>query len=253
LIPLSQAVPWDAAVAQDERTDPDRLFSSRSDAGDRAGEVIVLERAAELRQRGPSELHSRYRCERCAYETLIRSRFENHVTTHSFDAVAVVLHPQHEEVLEALAVQPFVASSSETSHDFVASSTPVPTTTTRAVPARTFLCDDCGAEFSNHLALSAHMKSGHEAKAFKCPHCDHTTNQKADMQKHLFTHTNEKKPFQCDLCDYSAIRRELLEAHMNKHQGVKPYACPDCNFRSTSKVSLRIHCKRHQRDQDDDY
>ena len=47
-----------------------------------------------------------------------------------------------------------------------------------------------------------------EKKSFECPHCDHTTSNKSDLQIHIRGVHEDKRPFKCMVCD-KAFKQDI--------------------------------------------
>lgn len=50
-------------------------------------------------------------------------------------------------------------------------------------------------------------------KGFPCPYCDHKSNRKGDLERHIMRHTGEK-PFKCPHCPQAYTRRKILRIHV---------------------------------------
>ena len=69
-------------------------------------------------------------------------------------------------------------------------------------------------------------------KPFRCNYCEHTANQKSNIQRHMKTHKNFwcltvqlrieiEKLFNCEFCQYSSNRKSNLQKHMKvKHENL---------------------------------
>ena len=95
-----------------------------------------------------------------------------------------------------------------------ATATSVTTTSTAASPA----------------ALKAKTTIGKAKKKKKaiheCPHCKYTSKRKANLNRHIRTHTNEK-PYKCKVpfCTYASCESGALVRHQNRHEGIRPHIC----------------------------
>jgi hypothetical protein len=77
-----------------------------------------------------------------------------------------------------------------------------------------FVCEVCGKSFAFHNKWR-HIRTHTQTKAFKCPECDKSFNEKDQLNKHLRVHTGEK-PYKCETCPKAFNHNVSLKAHMRK-------------------------------------
>ena len=79
-----------------------------------------------------------------------------------------------------------------------------------------------------------------------CSQCTYTCYLKADLTKHLLTHTGQR-PHKCTFpgCDKSFAQKSNLPTHLLTHTGERPHKCPHCNKAFTQKGALNIHLLTH--------
>ena len=70
---------------------------------------------------------------------------------------------------------------------------------------------------------------------FPCNECDYTTSRKANLKRHLVTHSQDK-PHLCNLCDFASNHKGALKRHLFSHTGEKPFTCDQCDFAANQKV-----------------
>ena len=88
----------------------------------------------------------------------------------------------------------------------------------------------CASEFVNELKKSIFckyivliilqnepMQLGD--RQYACPYCNKIMKMKADVKRHIRTHTGEK-PFACKFCPYRCIQKVQLTGHMIKNHSI---------------------------------
>ena len=84
-----------------------------------------------------------------------------------------------------------------------------------------YVCEDCGAAFSQRNNLKSHIQGIHsDEKAFKCHECDASFACAAYLKRHIVIHTSEMK-YKCDKCYRSFLRSTTLSVHKLTHTGEK--------------------------------
>ena len=81
-------------------------------------------------------------------------------------------------------------------------------------------------------------------KRFTCKICDKVSGSKADLKKHIRTHTGER-PFKCETCGATFVQITALRFHQTRHTGKKPFICDICNKMFAIKDRLRLHMRLH--------
>ncbi|CAH0594283.1 unnamed protein product [Chrysodeixis includens] len=103
-----------------------------------------------------------------------------------------------------------------------------------------YQCDHCGSWTSSRAAMIKHLEI-HGEKKYSCAVCGYTTYTIEVMQRHVFTHVNDK-PYKCTQCDKSYIQRAQLQRHLAKHDG---NVCPQCEQSFDTNAKLMIHMREH--------
>ncbi len=146
------------------------------------------------------------------------------------------------------------------------------------LPAKPFVCSACAIgfntrdEYDQHVLI--HNKDGGsgpgdiQVKLFECTECDKCFPLKADLNRHVLTHSDarpfqcetcgkgfknetglkthrlihmEVRPHQCDMCEKSFVRPKHLEEHRRIHTGEKPHQCEVCDAAFATSSSLARH------------
>ncbi|CAG4981793.1 unnamed protein product [Colias eurytheme] len=84
---------------------------------------------------------------------------------------------------------------------------------------------------------------------YECYHCKFTTNDRADYEYHITSHSNVLHC--CENCSYTTSSKLLLSRHKDKHakekkNKEKKYKCPLCNYRAKHNMSLVYHMSTHE-------
>ncbi|XP_057661583.1 zinc finger protein 135-like isoform X31 [Diorhabda carinulata] len=111
-----------------------------------------------------------------------------------------------------------------------------------------FDCSLCNKHYSNHAGLSHHNFRHHKefckSMPALCEICGMNFSSKAQLNKHMPTHTADK-PHPCELCSKSFSRPFDLKQHRSVHTGEKRYTCRYCEKRFAHSSSFNYHLKLH--------
>ncbi|KAI8512822.1 hypothetical protein Bbelb_094610 [Branchiostoma belcheri] len=97
-----------------------------------------------------------------------------------------------------------------------------------------FVCDVCGFQSWNELALQAHKGD----RMLECDKCGYSVSCKAEMRKHAKTHHAEKTVHRCEKCSFKTTWKSVLDSHVKIHTDEKPFTCGQCDYKSAFKESL---------------
>lgn len=108
---------------------------------------------------------------------------------------------------------------------------------------RPFLCNDCGASFSQRGHLNTHVKLKHSnEKPFCCNLCDKKFAIKSHLSAHLKTHSKEKS-YLCTVCGKLFTQETACKAHMLSHSEEPGILCNTCGQLFPSRVKLFEHIR----------
>ncbi|XP_038221156.1 zinc finger protein 711-like [Zerene cesonia] len=84
---------------------------------------------------------------------------------------------------------------------------------------------------------------------YQCYHCKFITNDTADYEYHVASHSNVLHC--CESCSYTTSSKLLLARHRDKHAKEKKnkdkrFKCPLCNYRAKHNMSLVYHMSTHE-------
>jgi len=113
--------------------------------------------------------------------------------------------------------------------------------------SRIGLCNECGFETSNRMALTKHMNVAHSMyKMFKCSYDDYFTSSMQSFRLHMNS-KHFKIRYECDKCNLSTSSLQYLSQHKKSvHCNInKVYTCNLCNYIGKTKEGLTTHLKSH--------
>ncbi|GFO12011.1 Zinc finger protein 226 [Plakobranchus ocellatus] len=111
-----------------------------------------------------------------------------------------------------------------------------------APQARMFVCDQCPMSYLRKANLERHMRTHTGEKPYACSHCPKRFGSNGMLRKHLLTHTQER-PFQCEICGKRCALRSNLAVHMRVHSTRQRFSCPICGQAFNHKNSLQGHIR----------
>ncbi|XP_071943668.1 uncharacterized protein [Antedon mediterranea] len=103
-----------------------------------------------------------------------------------------------------------------------------------------FLCETCGATFTQKHTLKLHMNKHLNIKPYVCNHCGKTFTWLNALEYHERTHTGER-PYSCHLCSQRFKTPSDLKRHQVVHTKEKPFACSLCPKKFSQSTTLRKH------------
>ncbi|XP_012273252.1 protein hunchback [Orussus abietinus] len=186
------------------------------------------------------------RCPVCAYTTLNRVEFTEHLAAHCT--------PKRETPDFAKSVRtlddnsrssPIQCDRSE--HESEEADEPgvrVPRVNSQG-KVKTFKCKQCSFSAITKLEFWEHSRCHIKAeKLLTCPKCPFVTEYKHHMEYHLRNHYGSK-PFKCDKCSYSCVNKSMLNSHLKSHSNVYQYRCANCSYATKYCHSLKLHLRKY--------
>ncbi|XP_033101986.1 zinc finger protein 568-like isoform X2 [Anneissia japonica] len=119
---------------------------------------------------------------------------------------------------------------------------------TRVKHPKGFLCETCGATFTQKHTLKLHMNKHANIKPHVCNHCGKKFTWLNALEYHERTHTGER-PYPCLLCQQRFKTPSDLKRHQVVHTKEKPFSCSLCSKKFSQRSTLNAHIKNIHRKQ----
>ena len=113
-----------------------------------------------------------------------------------------------------------------------------------------FICEHCGADFSEKRLYQKHLSNVHKQAAFTCTICQQLFHTHQEYKQHRLN-DHENAAFKCNDCDSIFVSESTLERHReNKVCEGRLFACQECGRIKKSQAILddhvrKIHSKEH--------
>ncbi|CAM4692129.1 unnamed protein product [Leuciscus chuanchicus] len=113
-----------------------------------------------------------------------------------------------------------------------------------SLPSTDFICDHCGAKYTNldlfQTHLSSHLKSMLPKRT--CPECFMDFPNQESFKEHTVSHfSNSSTLYICESCSKSFTSVKDLHGHLLEMHTVVFYRCSLCQQVFDSKVSIQVH------------
>ncbi|CAG9577558.1 unnamed protein product [Danaus chrysippus] len=107
-----------------------------------------------------------------------------------------------------------------------------------------YKCKLCGIVRLSRQHVLEHysLEHTHTATVYKCPQCEHTTNKRTAMQRHVRLHS-KCEPVKCDLCGKTYKSKESLRIHIMRHDEQKLHQCEICSSSFVYAAQLTKHIR----------
>nr|XP_034839009.1 zinc finger protein 93-like [Maniola hyperantus] len=107
-----------------------------------------------------------------------------------------------------------------------------------------FQCEVCSQYCPSRVSLRGHMKS--HSTRYKCKLCGLVRLSRQHMLEHYsLQHMGSPALYTCPKCDHTTNKRTAMQRHVRLHSASEPLKCHYCGKYYKTKESLRIHIMRH--------
>ena len=119
----------------------------------------------------------------------------------------------------------------------------------------TFLCPECGKNFSVDADLYLHQVRAHDTNSYTCENCGETVIGKKNLDNHMRKHNTAvmrlKSTHKCEECPYETKDKANLSKHTKRVHSEKPKKikksreCGECGKTFQHKGHFDTHVKSH--------
>ena len=108
-----------------------------------------------------------------------------------------------------------------------------------------FSCQDCNYTASQQSNINLHMEQKHNnEKNFECDKCGYKAALKHTVTRHKKVHKKEGHQ-KCPACEYTTLQSADIKKHMKSvHLKIKDKACEECSYATSRMENLKEHIKR---------
>ncbi|XP_045783113.1 zinc finger protein 91-like [Maniola jurtina] len=113
-----------------------------------------------------------------------------------------------------------------------------------------YTCPKCDHTTNKRTAMQRHVRLHSASKPLKCHYCGKYYKTKESLRIHIIRH-DDKKLHQCEICTSTFVYAGQLTKHMKSVHVLKDYYCVECDIMFKSKDNLKQHLQRAKRHRDD--
>ncbi|XP_014488802.1 PREDICTED: zinc finger protein 501-like [Dinoponera quadriceps] len=107
-----------------------------------------------------------------------------------------------------------------------------------------YYCRECNSYCSNKANVDKHIQAHIQERKYECKECGALLKRKEHLDQHMRGHSDER-PYKCSLCEKAFKRNEHLTRHSVIHSGDKNFSCTVCHKAFSRKDHLNKHTQTH--------
>ncbi|XP_077861465.1 uncharacterized protein LOC102803175, partial [Saccoglossus kowalevskii] len=117
--------------------------------------------------------------------------------------------------------------------------------TSGKIRGKKHLCDVCQKVFKDKWHLQRHMFTHSDEKPFSCEACGKNFKSPVNLREHQLIH-QDKLIFICEVCSKGFATKHQLDWHVKKyHTKAKGHRCEICDQHFSRNTALRVHKEVH--------
>ncbi|XP_025155108.1 zinc finger protein 568-like [Harpegnathos saltator] len=107
-----------------------------------------------------------------------------------------------------------------------------------------YCCPECNIGYTDKADIDKHIQAHIQERKYECKECGALLKRKEHLDQHMRGHSDER-PFKCKVCEKAFKRNEHLTRHFVIHSGDKNFLCTVCNKAFSRKDHLNKHTQTH--------